>query len=324
MDQILHGLLVPWADTLVPLCSLAGPALGTMAAAAVSSSFSSQEQRSLPLRTNLDRNPFDPPPSAQIHDNTSGLFDLQDIADFDLEHPFQGCGAAGPKLVPLPKKAKCENIAKLQLRADRLQIRPDYKCDEVLPQNFSAKLLFNGNTFEAVGLFPSKDQARDAAAKLALESLPPLETKQAAGIKRKGDDRSSSPLNKSENWIGILQKNHAQKKRFEPDYDEYQVDACPPTFVCKLRLNGGPIELFEAGAFARKQDAKAASAKLAVEWLRSKGHLEAPVKRLKLNEARDGHTGLTQAVRNVDIDMEMDTKPQSFRQRVYELAAALG
>lgn len=284
--------------------------------AAAAATLTSSQERALPLRID---NPFCPPPSAQPASVNSflelgGLPTLQDIDDFDKGFEFKR----------IDDKGSCDNVVKLQHLADKQRIQPAYEYDEVLPQNFKAKVLFGAYSFDTPGLFPSKQQAKDAAAKIALEGLPSCITNPAAGIKRKAISSHRdliSTEDKSENWIGILTQNFAQKKKFEPKFFMYETNKVPPGFLCEVRLNGGPIELFKAsGIFSRRQDAKAASSKLAVEWLRSNGHLEIPAKRPKLESL---HTGLSQALGTVNL--ENDTiKPQSFRQRVYELAAELG
>jgi hypothetical protein len=327
MDQLLEALLIPCTTgRLTPLISLAQGQQRTMAGA-VSSPFSSQEQHDLPLRAHLDTNPFASCPSGQAslaQDNafhfddsgSAGLSYLQDIADFERE--------TGTNFTLLrSKKAKTENIVKLQQRGDKQQIRPHYDVQEVFQQNFKAKVLYAGEIFETATLCRSKDEARDAVAKVALEHLPCIENKQVAGQKRKSDDRTPSPIDKSENWIGLLMQNHQQKKTFEPDYLEHESSDRPPRFFCEIKLNGGPLQLFNAGIFLRKQDAKAASAKLAVEWLRREGHLEMRTMRPR-TEPNLLHTGPTQAIATVAMDKEPPTKPMRFRQRVYELTASLG
>ena len=208
-------------------------------AVAVSSPFSSQEQHNLPLKAHVDTNPFAPPPSGQaaLVDNAlqlgdsgfAGLSCLQDIVDFDRE-------TESSFTLLRSKKAKKENVVKLQQRGDKQQIRPDYEVVEVFQQNFKAKVLYAGHVYESLTLLPSKGEAKDAAAKVALEQLPCMEIKQVAGQKRKkSDNRSPSPIDKSENWIGILMNNHAQKKKFEPDFLEHESSDRPSRFFCEIR-----------------------------------------------------------------------------------------
>ena len=296
------------------------------AAAAVSSPFSSQEHNNLTIRNRIDVDPFSPPPSGQsglINESAlalsafAGLTDLQDIDDFDRQHPYQ------PKLVRLQSnknKASCDNIVKLQHFCDKQQIRPTYECEEVYPQNFTAKVIVAGVPFEASGLFPSKDQARDAVAKVALERLPAFTSKQSAGMKRKSNQRSPSPVDKTEDWISLLNINALQTKRFAPDYQPYVEESPPPySYSYRIQLDGGPIQPFAVGLFPIKKDAKIACAKLAVEWLRINNYLQTPAKRPRRGEVDSANTGITQVVAAIDVNED-----ETPRQCLHRLVLSLG
>jgi hypothetical protein len=248
------------------------------------------------------------------------LANLQDIDDFDRQHPYQ------PKLVRLQSKnkASCDNIINLQHLCDKQQIRPAYECEEVYPQNFKAKVTVAGETFEVTALFPSKDQARDAAAKIAIERWQVLANKQAAGVKRKPVDRSPSPVDKTEDWISILNITALQKKRFKPNYEDYSTESPPYGFSCKIRLDGGRMQPFEVGLFASKRDARTACAKLAVEWLRSENHIATPTKRPKHNDGDSAHTGVTQALAAMDVDGQIQPESPKSRQRLHNLVVSMG
>lgn len=304
------------------------------AAATLSSPCSSQD---LPFRNRLD-DPFSPPPSGQSNmlqnhapphsiSPFAGLTDLQDIEDFDREH-----GEYQTKLVRLQSnRTSSENIVQLQQLCDKHKpkIQPTYEPKELYPQNWTAKVIVLGEVFEATGLFPSKDQARDAAARLAIEGCKAaFANNLSAGTKRKNDERSSSStaVDRSEDWISLLLINASQKKRFKPNLVEESTDKPPYSYFCTIMLDGGPMEPFKAGPYVSKKDAKTASAKLAVEWLRSHhpNHLTTLAKRPKQEHTQSSHTGITQAFAVADIESAVAPHSPSKRQQVHNLVAALG
>ena len=308
-----------------------------MAAAAIlSSPISSQEHMELPLRT-LDP----PPPSGQSTtstNNTNSVFgvsgfgqlpNLQSIDDFDKEHPFQA-RLQGTKLIPIQNGLNLDTAIKFQHLCDKHHIRPVFEYDEPWPYAFKAKVTFDDESVETEGVFTSKKHAKEAVSKLAYDRLL---LKPVASAKRKAEGEqgvnSAAAVDRSENWVGLLVENGQRSKKHTPAFQELATDTFPIRFACAIRLDGGPLEPFQAEICAKKPDAKAASAKLAVEWLRSEGLMTASAKRRKSEskpkpQIQAQPAGITQALADVDINTEPAEPTSSYRQRVHILTAALG
>lgn len=303
------------------------------AAAAISSPFSSQEHNDLPFKRHID-NPFSPPPSGQpgladenvLSLGTSGFaLNLQDIDDFEKENPYH---PPGQGLVPLQSnKISVENTIKFQHFCDKLRISPNFEYEQPWPMNWKAKLVIGTETIETTEVYPCQKQAKEALSKLALERLPSLNLSAGAGMKRKVDDSTVSPVDKTENWIGLLNENFQRMKRYAPSFQDLCTESTPFRFSCAVSLNGGPLEPFQGGLFSRIQDARAGAAKLAVEWLRDQRIMTTPVKRQKQDSPSPSHTGATQAVEAVGLGADHSPatdSPSSSRQRLHLLVASLG
>ncbi len=142
--------------------------------------------------------------------------ELQDIEEFDLEHPYDPNSTAKfvpqqstkgkPKpqgsFVPLASISS-GSASKLQHMCDQRGIMPDFLYTEIAPERWTAKLELALEIFEITTICSSKKQAKEAVCMLALSGCSLLQG--APGVKRK----SSSTLlpqdvDKSENWVGIL------------------------------------------------------------------------------------------------------------------------
>lgn len=195
-------------------------------AAAVSSPYSSQDPEYLLTgRDNtfasMELTPFTPPPSGQgpndedmppFQSGFGAMANLQDIADFDRENPYNPKGPK-PKLIPLPgSNWNAENIIKFAQLCDSHAIRPDFTFEEAWPGVFKAKVAFGSKALETSAIYPSKKQAKEAVCKLAMAELPVPDKK--AGSKRKSSEMigGSPAVDKSENWADILNRKHLYKE----------------------------------------------------------------------------------------------------------------
>ena len=218
MDDLLNSLVVRQNGKIVSASQALDEQRSSQKdmAAAVSSPLSSQELN-LPFRDNtfndIEMNPFTPPPSAQGGNDENvppksgfgGMANLQNIADFDRENPYDPL--AKRKLVPLDgSKWNSDNIVKFHNLCQSHGFAPDYTYSQsdTTPYRFNAKVVFGLNTEQTSEWYSSKRQARDAVCKLAVERFPPIDQK--AGTKRKSSGLAcaSSSVDKSENWVGIL------------------------------------------------------------------------------------------------------------------------
>ena len=331
-EQLWKTLLVAHNGRLLPLSKLTAERdPNTMAAAAaISSPFSSQEHNDLPFRRHID-NPFSPPPSGQaaltdenvLSLGTSGFaLNLQDIHEFEKEKPYDP-----DRLVPLQTtKVSVEYTIKFQHLCDRHHIRPEFEYEQPWPQNFKAKIVLDGETLETAEVFPSRKLAKESLAQQALERFPSLvEHIASAGAKRKVDDSNLSSVDRSENWVGLLNDNFLRTKRHAPMFQDYSTERPPFRFSCAVSLDGGPLEPFRGAILASKQDAKVGAAKLAVEWLRGQGVMTTPVKRPKPDAPSSSHTGVTQTLHTTRLDREHPPdSPSSAKQRLHHLVATLG
>ena len=328
----MNSLVVPRNGRLVPLSKLTTERdPNTMAAAAaISSPFSSQEHNDLPFTRHID-NPFCPPPSGQAalaDENvpslgTSGMsLNLQDMDDFEKEFPTK---PAGQGMVLLQStKASVENTIIFQHLCDQHHVIPNFEYEQPFPQNWKAKVVVGDETIGTTEVFPSKPYAKEALSKLALERFPSLNLSAGTGMKRKVDNSNLTAVDKSENWIGLLNDNFLRIKLYAPTYQEFRTETTPFRFSCEVSLNGGPLEPFQGGLCSSIKDAKAAAAKLAVEWLRNERVMITPVKRPKPDVPPPSHTGVTQTLDAVGLDKERQESPSSYRQRLHQLVASLG
>jgi hypothetical protein len=159
-----------------------------------------------PSSGNAEPNPFVPPPSNQenvppfagIQDNGFAALGLQDMADFDKEHPYEP-----NKLVLLQgRRDNCDSVVRFQHICDKRGLQPLYSFQEPSPTFFTATVSFGTQTIHTPEPYPGKRQARQACAKLALAQL--VSNESIVGIKRKSLDNSVPEVDKSENWVGIL------------------------------------------------------------------------------------------------------------------------
>ena len=112
-----------------------------------------------------------------------------------------------------------------------------------------------------------------------------------------------------------------------PDFQVSRYEGAQTGFRCTVAITGGQITPFgsDLGTFPSIQGAKAAAAEKAVHFLLETGRLSrAAVERRKSptppKAVLPGHTGLTQAVNEIDVD---PASSKSYRQRVNEMAIKL-
>jgi len=169
--------------------------------------------------------PSSMPPSSQI----PGL-DLLSAAQFDAQiaarkaasspntpankrqrldgTPTSSSSSTAPRTL-LPTKPRGDSAAKVNDKCQLLHLRTDYEFEEGPPQAFSATLrLLDGDqelqSFEAIGLYPSKKAAKDKAAELALEWLEKQDVPKKAAKDAGLLPLAASKVDQSENWVGVL------------------------------------------------------------------------------------------------------------------------
>ena len=112
-----------------------------------------------------------------------------------------------------------------------------------------------------------------------------------------------------------------------PEFQEFQTETTPHSFACSVTISDHPTEFgSDLDLSSTKKDAKAAAARAAVLHLRSQGKLRSTLPKRQRTASIDllvmpGHTGLTQAVYNVDMHPPAAT---SLAQRVHNLTSLLG
>ena len=112
-----------------------------------------------------------------------------------------------------------------------------------------------------------------------------------------------------------------------PDFQMSRYEGAQTGFRCTVAITSGQITPFgsDLGTFPSIQGAKAAAAEKAVLFLIESGRLSwATVQKRKSptppKAILPGHTGLTQAVNDIDVDAVSN---KSYRQRVNEMAIKL-
>lgn len=172
--------------------------------------------------------PSSPPSSMPSSSHIPGL-DLLSAAQFDaqvaarkaassptapaskrpkLDTPHSSSSSTAPRTL-LPTKPRGDSAAEVNNRCQLLHLRTDYEFEQGPPQAFSATLrLLDGDqqvqSFEAIGLYPSKKAAKEKAAELALGWLEkqhvPKKAAKDAGLL----PPAASKVDQSENWVGVL------------------------------------------------------------------------------------------------------------------------
>ncbi|KAK5130193.1 hypothetical protein LTR08_002402 [Meristemomyces frigidus] len=274
---------------------------------------------------------FSPPPSAQPSYRVSAVKDrLQSIDDFDKENPF----TPKPKLIQI-KPTKI--ILECAIRVNNLWIShgiiPEFTYNWFAQQCTSVKLQFLDEVLEVNGPFASKKHAKEEVCKLALPRMQALDKQ--LGRKRKvceAPETSSSGVSaavlKSENFVSLLQDYSQSRHLSLPEYSEAHTATTPFRFQCSVRIADGPLTPFgsQTELYPNKNEAKRAAAREAVKWLRSQGRVAAPFKRPRTGNSPPvlldlGHTGLTQAVNDIDVDAADEL---TLSQQVHESVALLG
>lgn len=257
---------------------------------------------------------------------------LYPIPEPALQSPGQNGNGSG--ITPLPSaQSDGELMKKFNHLYQLHQMVPVFTFDEVSKGCFTAKLEIGGHLFTLDGPFPSKKQAKEAAARRAFaifENIEPPKGKRKEQKKRHPDSEERN----EENWIGLLVEYAQKHRHLPPQFQFFEatmhseqrlgLSNNPKQFACTLRIEARSDYAFgsEDRLTSSKAEAKRLAAREAVLWLRDAGLVKEssvtkqPSKRRK-SVQDEHHGGSTRSITKLDPG-------QSPAQRVVEYSLQLG